>query len=103
MRLHIKNPTGMISRQALHSNQHMKHCMILNWVPRKKQVAITWAATFYYMLYNNQLVLTGKINDVGSYTRTNVPNSYRTGIELQGGVVVNKWLNATANLTFKQK
>jgi iron complex outermembrane receptor protein len=47
-------------------------------------------------------VLTGKINDVGSYTRINVPNSYRTGIELQGGVVFNKWLNASANLTFSR-
>jgi iron complex outermembrane receptor protein len=57
------------------------------------------AATFYYMLYKDQLVLTGKINDVGSYTRTNVPNSYRMGLELQGGYVINNWLNANANLT----
>ncbi len=47
-------------------------------------------------------MLTGKINDVGSYTRINVPNSYRTGIELQGGVAFNKWLNASANLTFSR-
>ena len=43
------------------------------------------AATLYYMLYKDQLVLTGKINDVGAYTRTNIPKSYRAGIELQGG------------------
>lgn len=35
----------------------------------------------FYMYYKNQLVLTGKINDVGAYTRTNVPLSYRRGIE----------------------
>jgi iron complex outermembrane recepter protein len=40
-------------------------------------------ATFYYMQYKNQLVLTGKINDVGAYTRTNIPNSYRTGVEVE--------------------
>ncbi len=37
--------------------------------------------TFYYMHYKNQLVLTGKINDVGAYTRSNIPVSYRTGAE----------------------
>ncbi|MBK7569016.1 MAG: TonB-dependent receptor [Bacteroidetes bacterium] len=36
----------------------------------------------YYMYYRDQLILTGEINDVGAYTRTNVPESYRTGIEL---------------------
>jgi iron complex outermembrane receptor protein len=51
------------------------------------------------MLYKNQLVLTGKINDVGAYTRENVPNSFRMGIELQGSYVIAKWLHAQANIT----
>ena len=34
-------------------------------------------ANFYHMLYHDQLVLTGQLNDVGAYTRTNVPESYR--------------------------
>ncbi|MFC0772755.1 TonB-dependent receptor [Terrimonas alba] len=59
-------------------------------------------ATLYYMLYKDQLVLTGMINDVGAYTRINVPNSYRTGIELQGGYTFAKWLNAAANLSLSQ-
>jgi iron complex outermembrane receptor protein len=42
----------------------------------------TWGATAYYMRYRDQLVLTGRINDVGAYTRTNIPNSYRLGLEL---------------------
>jgi len=57
-----------------------------------------WGATLYYMLYNNQLVLTGKINDVGAYTRTNIPRSYRTGIELQGSAKMAEWLYAGGNL-----
>ena len=65
----------------------------------KKTNNYHFAATFYYMMYQDQLVLTGKINDVGSYTRTNEPNSYRMGLELQGGYVINNWLNANANLT----
>jgi iron complex outermembrane receptor protein len=61
-----------------------------------------WAATLYYMNYKDQLVLTGKINDVGAYTRTNIPESYRAGLELQGVVQINKWMNATANLALSR-
>ena len=59
-------------------------------------------ATVYYMQYKDQLVLTGMINDVGAYTRVNVPISYRTGIELQGGYIFTDWLNAVANLSFSR-
>jgi iron complex outermembrane recepter protein len=59
----------------------------------------TWAATLYYMDYKDQLVLTGKINDVGAYTRTNIEKSYRAGIELQGAINFNSWVNASANIT----
>ncbi|MGX5688561.1 TonB-dependent receptor [Arcticibacter tournemirensis] len=38
----------------------------------------------YGMFYKDQLILTGRINDVGEYTRRNVPSSYRTGIEFDG-------------------
>jgi iron complex outermembrane receptor protein len=54
------------------------------------------------MSYKNQLVLTGQLNDVGSATRTNAPNSYRAGIELQGGYVFSNWLNVIANLSFSK-
>jgi len=40
-------------------------------------------ANGYLMYYKDQLVLTGKINDVGAYVRTNLPESYRLGIELE--------------------
>jgi iron complex outermembrane receptor protein len=68
----------------------------------KKGSGYNVGATVYYMLYKDQLVLTGSMNDVGAYTRINTPNSYRAGIELQGGVVINKWLNVTANTTFSR-
>jgi iron complex outermembrane recepter protein len=70
-------------------------------IERKKR-KYNFSATLYYMLYKDQLVLTGKINDVGSYTRINVPNSYRSGIELQAGVVINSWMNINANATFSR-
>jgi iron complex outermembrane receptor protein len=48
------------------------------------------------------LVLTGQINDVGSYTRTNVPKSYRLGLELQATAVLTQWINVVGNLTFSK-
>jgi iron complex outermembrane receptor protein len=60
------------------------------------------AANLYYMMYKDQLVLTGKINDVGAYARTNVDKSFRRGIELQGGVVPFEWMRAFANATFSE-
>ncbi|HVG42186.1 MAG TPA: TonB-dependent receptor, partial [Chitinophagaceae bacterium] len=57
-----------------------------------------WSATLYYMKYKDQLVLTGKINDVGAYTRTNVSNSYRAGVELTASANVLSWLSAAANM-----
>lgn len=68
----------------------------------KRTAKFNAGATVYYMQYKDQLVLTGRINDVGAYTRINVPNSYRTGVELQGGYVFNNWLNVVANLSFSQ-
>ncbi len=59
-------------------------------------------ANLYYMHYNNQLALTGKINSVGEYTQTNVDQSYRAGIELMGAWYPTKWLNLNANATFSQ-
>lgn len=41
-----------------------------------------FTGNIYYMYYYNQLVLTGQINDVGNYVRSNVKNSYRLGVEL---------------------
>ena len=65
-----------------------------------KNKRYNFGATIYYMLYKDQLVLNGKINDVGAYTRSNVANSYRLGLELQGNYVFAKWLNINANITF---
>ncbi len=68
----------------------------------KKNGDWKWGATAYYMLYKDQLVLTGKINDVGAYTRVNIPDSYRMGIELQGAVSVQSWMNLSANLALSR-
>ncbi len=57
---------------------------------------------FYAMKYDNQLVLTGKVNDVGAYNRTNVANSYRQGIEGEIGLRIVKQLMWNMNATWSQ-
>jgi len=68
----------------------------------RKGSTYSFGANIYYMYYQNQLVLTGKINDVGAYTRTNIAKSYRAGIELQGKAKISNWMNAAANITFSE-
>ena len=66
----------------------------------KKGDNYTIGFTGYYMHYKDQLVLTGKINDVGAYTRTNIPKSYRAGVELVAAAKITSWLNAAGNLAY---
>jgi iron complex outermembrane receptor protein len=58
--------------------------------------------TFYNMNYNDQLILTGEINDVGSALMVNVDKSYRRGIELTGGINLNDKYKWTINATFSK-
>ena len=54
----------------------------------------------FYMDYTDQLVLTGVLNDVGAALRTNVPESYRAGVELMWAVRPVKRLVWRANASF---
>lgn len=49
---------------------------------------LVYSVNFFYMDYKNQLVLTGKINESSEYVRTNIPKSYRAGIELDGKIEI---------------
>lgn len=57
---------------------------------------------FYYMDYRDQLILTGEINDVGAYIRRNVADSYRAGVELQGGFRLMRDLEWSGNVTLSR-
>ena len=63
---------------------------------------LVFEAVGFFMNYKNQLVLTGKINDVGSYTRTNTPSSYRSGIELSAEYKLTETLKFFGNTTISQ-
>lgn len=69
---------------------------------RKRTGRAAFEANYYLMDYKNQLVLTGEVNDVGAGIRTNVPDSYRMGIELSGGMQVNRWFAFQANLALSE-
>ena len=57
---------------------------------------------FYYMNYKDQLVLTGEINNVGAPIFTNVPESFRAGIEVQAGWKISEKLRWEVNGTFSK-
>jgi len=56
----------------------------------------------YNMQYDNQLVLTGAVNDVGEAVRTNIKSSYRRGIELDFQYPITEKLQAGGNLTVSE-
>lgn len=77
---------------------------LYNWeagyrLRRNGSMPFTFDANFYYMDYKNQLVLTGQLNDVGTGLRTNIKNSYRTGLELAAQVQLHKLVTLGSNLT----
>jgi len=58
--------------------------------------------TGYFMDYNNQLVLSGEINNVGNYNRVNTPKSFRQGVEIELGTALFKWLDYAGNIAFSK-
>ncbi len=68
---------------------------------RTQQGIFTGGINAFYMLYDNQLVLTGALNDVGAQVRSNVKDSYRQGMEFDGRLKISGRLvwAATASLS----
>ncbi len=62
----------------------------------------TFHVNMYYMNYKDQLVMTGKINDVGIPIKTNVPRSYRLGLEMTGRAQITRNFSWDANLTLSR-
>ena len=60
------------------------------------------SANAYYMNYVNQLVLSGEINNIGEFIRTNSGKSYRMGIELGAFAKLSEKWNISGNLTLSE-
>jgi iron complex outermembrane receptor protein len=56
----------------------------------------------YYMRYQDQLVLTGALNDVGDPIRTNVGESYRLGLEVDLSFQLSEKWNIRPNFTLSE-
>jgi iron complex outermembrane receptor protein len=59
-------------------------------------------ANAFYMRYNDQLVMTGALNDVGSPIFTNSGKSYRLGLELESTIAITNKLILNPNITLSQ-
>jgi iron complex outermembrane recepter protein len=69
---------------------------------RFRSKRVMFNANYYLMSYQNQLVMTGQVNDVGGFTRTNIDDSYRTGIEVEGGYRISEKFQFGGNIAFSQ-
>jgi len=58
---------------------------------------IRFGANFYYMDYKDQFVQSGAQSDIGENLTTNIPRSYRMGVEMQLALDVTDWLTLEAN------
>jgi len=56
----------------------------------------------YFMDYQNQLVLTGGIDDVGSFIRQNSGNSYRLGLEIDATVRLSEKVSVRPNIALSK-
>jgi iron complex outermembrane receptor protein len=69
---------------------------------RYKSKNLTFNTNLYLMNYENQLIKTGEINDVGYFTSNNVKSSYRRGVEIEGRCFLTKKLSWAANITLSK-
>ena len=66
---------------------------------RLKNNTVQLNTNLYYMAYNNQLIQTGGLNDVGEYLRENVKDSYRFGLEIDANIKISSQFSVNQNLT----
>ncbi len=69
----------------------------LGWRYSKEKLRFT--SNIYYMAYQDQLILTGTLDDVGNPVRSNSEKSYRLGLELDFGYKFSDKFSASANTT----
>lgn len=72
----------------------------LGWKYNSKKVKLY--ANAFYMRYNDQLVLTGDLNDVGAPVFTNSGKSYRLGLEVESMIALTDKLILNPNFTLSQ-
>ncbi|CAL2106901.1 iron complex outermembrane recepter protein [Tenacibaculum sp. 190524A02b] len=56
----------------------------------------------YYMLYQDQLALTGEIDNTGAFVRANIGESFRLGVEVDALLKFTDYLSITPNFTISR-
>ncbi|MGI9560266.1 MAG: TonB-dependent receptor [Flavobacteriaceae bacterium] len=72
----------------------------LGWRHQSERLRLN--ANLYYMRYNNQLVLTGALDNVGEYLRENVDKSYRLGLEVDANIALNDEFSLNSNFALSK-
>ena len=89
------------SRSDFESNINIKSEQLndfeLGWRHNSSKASLS--TNLYYMLYNEQLVLSGEIDDVGSPIRKNSGKSYRFGLEVDANIRLLNNLSFHPNVT----
>jgi len=60
---------------------------------------VKFNSNIYYMAYKDQLILTGKLDDVGNPIRSNSDKSYRLGLEVDATIAVSEKFIIRPNFT----
>lgn len=69
----------------------------LGWRLNNEKIQLN--TNIYYMAYKNQLILTGKIDDVGTPIRSNSEKSYRLGLEVDATIALSEQWMVRPNFT----
>ena len=67
---------------------------------RYRNENITLNVNSYLMIYNDQLVLTGALDDVGNPIRNNSGSSHRLGLEIESFYAINNLFDLNTSLSF---
>lgn len=98
-----REPNRSVYRDA-DSEQLIKPERLLNIETgyRKTQGRAKVEGNLFYMKYKDQLVLTGKINNVGAAIMSNVAESYRIGVESAFGYVFSNQFDVQGHLSVSE-
>lgn len=72
----------------------------LGWRLKNKNLSLS--SNLYFMDYQNQLVLTGEIDDTGDPLRASSGNSYRLGLEIDADIRLTNNLSVRQNIAVSQ-
>ena len=98
-----REPNRSVYRDA-DPNQNIRSERLMDYELGYKIIGskLSVSSNLYFMDYKDQFVLTGKINNVGTPIMTNVPKSYRAGIEVSAAWQIAKTLVWNTNVSLSQ-